>query len=69
VPMDNGHEYKSTLEDFSVELENGIFNMVVSLCQHKSNFISVEDAKEEVAKFLEQLTAGLRFQEDNPLSN
>lgn len=65
--MDKGSQYESTLEDFSVEIENGIFNMIVTLCQHKANFIPIHDAKEEVAKYLEQLIVGLRYEEENPL--
>lgn len=62
--MDNLEEVK---EDFSTELEDGIFSMIISLCQHRANFMPVEAAKELVAQYLEKLIAGLRYVEEDPL--
>jgi len=53
--------------NFSVEMENGIFNLIISLCQHKANFMTIEKSKEEVAQYLEKLVDGLRFNEENEM--
>lgn len=67
VQMAEDSRYQTAAENFSIEIETGIFNMIVTLCQHKANFMSIEDAKEDVAKYLERLIVGLRFEEENPL--
>ena len=52
-------EEDSKIQSYDVELENGIFQMVVTLCQHKAATMSIEQAKIEVAEMLESLRSGL----------
>lgn len=40
-------------------LEDGIFNMVITLCQHKANTIPMQQAKLDVAAWLEKVINGL----------
>lgn len=41
------------------EMEDGIFNMVVSLCQQKAAHMPMAQAKAEVADYLKSLADGL----------
>lgn len=52
------------LNIYDTEIENGIFNMIVSLCQHKSQTVGMEQAKDDVANWLERIVSGLR--EEDP---
>lgn len=42
------------------DLQNGIFNMVIALCQLMSAIEPMETAREEVANYLEDLADNLR---------
>jgi len=46
--------------NYETELETGIFNMIITLCQHKGLFKPMPLVKEEVAGWLEEIAAGLR---------
>lgn len=47
------------IEGYTTELETGIFNLVVSLCQQKASHMSMPRAKAEVAEYLNRLSNGL----------
>lgn len=53
------------IKTYDVEIENGILNMVVSLCQQKANDIGMDEAKKQVSNWLERIIVGLRKEEDN----
>lgn len=53
-------QYQAKLAYHDVELENGIFNYVITLCHAKADKVGLKQAKEEVAVWLESLVAGLR---------
>lgn len=57
-------EEESKLASYDTELENGIFNMVIALCQHKATTMGIQKAKVETAKLLESLAVGLCKEED-----
>lgn len=58
--MKDETEYLSKLGGYAEELENGIMNLVVTLCQQKALKIPLPKAKEEVADYLESLATSLR---------
>ena len=58
--MKDNTEYLSKLGGYVEELENGIMNLVVTLCQQKGNSMPLAKAKEEVADYLESLATSLR---------
>jgi hypothetical protein len=60
--VDNS-ENDPRLVDYSTELENGLFNLVVTLCQHKAATMSLGDAKAQVAEYLRKIIMGL---DDSP---
>lgn len=66
VPMGNDlyDQIQASAETFDQELQNGIFSLVITWCQQKSQVMPMPQAKSEVAKFLEELRQGLLF-EDN----
>lgn len=47
------------------EIENGIFNMVITLCQHISVSHPPEVAREYVATYLDRIADGLRQLPEN----
>ena len=59
----NDESYRAKLETYDLEIENGIFNMVVSLCEQKSHTVGMKNAKEQVASWLERITKALREEE------
>lgn len=52
--------YEAKFERYDTEIENGIFNMVVSLCQHKATTVGMDQAKLEVSNWLDRIVKGLR---------
>lgn len=52
------------IQTYDSEIENGILNMVISLCQQKATVIGLDEAKQQVSNWLERIVAGLRI-EDN----
>lgn len=45
---------------YDTEVANGIYNLVVTLCNIKAQTMPLPSAKEEVAEMLEALASGLR---------
>jgi hypothetical protein len=60
-------DYSEFTKNYSEELKNGIFHLSVSMCQHLSNFVPMEQAKEMTAQWLEEIAKGLRTVQKNPL--
>lgn len=59
--MSSNEEQTGTLPPQLVEIENGIFNMVIVYCQQLEGFYSSSEyAREHVASYLERLAGGLR---------
>lgn len=56
-----------SLETYDIILQDGIFNMVVTLCQHKANSLPMAQAKEEVAQWLDKISNGLRTQQESKI--
>lgn len=66
-PANNKESYQAKFETYDTEIENGIFNMVVSLCNHKASTVGMEMAKEQVANWLERIIKALR-EEEQPIN-
>jgi hypothetical protein len=67
--MEEEEKQNEFTKNYSEELRNGIFNLSVSMCQHLSQFVPMEQAKEETAKWLDSISAGLRTISKNPLES
>ncbi len=59
-PVNDKESYQAKFQTYDTEIENGIFNMVVSLCNHKASTVGREMAKEQVANWLERIVTSLR---------
>lgn len=59
----------STEVEYTDDLENGIFNLVVSLCQQKASTMPLARAKTEVAQYLIRLSNGLTQSEETEANN
>lgn len=57
-------EEDSKLDSYDTELENGIFQLVISLCQQKAAVIGISQAKAEVGELLKSMAVGLCLEQD-----
>lgn len=65
--MSNPQEaVQAAAESFSEELENGIFSLVVTMCQQRALQVGADQAKKEAAEFLNKLIEGLLYEEPKP---
>lgn len=62
-PNPKEESYQAKFETYDTEIENGIFNMIISLCQNKSQIIGMDMAKDQVANWLERIINGLRSED------
>lgn len=60
--MEDSGQYDSDskIGTYTEEIENGIFSMVISLCQQKAVTMPIDEAKREAAEFLQKLIDGLQ---------
>lgn len=56
----SGFDNDTSPTDWGLVYENGIFGMVINLCQHKAAMVGMDMAKEEVALWLDKIASGLR---------
>ena len=56
---DIGHEEPPEMITTVKEIENGIFNLVITLCQQKTFQMDIKQAKQEVSDWLNRLATGL----------
>lgn len=61
--------FQAKLGSYDTELENGIFNLVIALCQKKAEVIGMEAAKQEVSTWLKSLIRGLGVDDETTLEN
>lgn len=61
APKDEA-SYEAKFKTYDTEIENGIFNMVISLCQYKAEIVGMDEAKQQVSNWLERIVNGLREQ-------
>lgn len=59
------NEEESTVPSQIRDIENGIFNMVITLCRHLETKMESDAARRYVASYLDRLAQGLH-QVDNP---
>ena len=67
--MNDEANNSTEMGNYVEEMKNGIFNLTISLCQHLSAFATLEEAKEQTAKWLEEIATGLRAVKNNPLES
>lgn len=60
---------QESVQTFDVELQNGIFNLVLTWCNQKANTMPMNQAKTEVADFLQKLIDGLLFEDKTEKGN
>lgn len=56
---------QSNQHDYREELESGLINLVVTLCQQKAMYVPMAQAKLEVIDLLDRIKDGLQTQEEN----
>lgn len=58
-PLESEDKF-SKLANYSGEIETGIFNLVITLCQHYAQQMPLDMAKEKTVAYLETLVIGLQ---------
>ena len=67
--MEEQQSSTTDVGDYKEEIKNGIFHLTISLCQHLSTFVGLNEAKIETAEWLEEIASGLRSVKANPLES
>lgn len=60
MSMSKDDSYTAKFDSYQTEIENGIFNMIISLCQQRAEEVGMDQAKQEISNWLERLIKGLR---------
>lgn len=60
-PSNQQDSMTAKIDTYDTEIENGILNMVISLCMQKADRIGdLDRAKDQVSNWLERIISGLR---------
>lgn len=63
--MEDKQSYQAKFATHDTEIENGIFNLIISLCMMKANTLGMAKAKADVAQWLQQIVEGLNQPEQD----
>ena len=58
--MQQSNDETAKFQTYQSEVENGIFNMIISLCHQRAEQVGMDEAKQEISNWLERIVNGLR---------